>query len=211
VAFSCNREKGKGRQIVLLCTIGEGYRMNNRLAHMLGVLGFCLSLAGLGWQVFVYRESLKERALVRLSATYDVPDVAHADEPPKKGSLAVELVNIGQRPLYVKEVALDVPCPAVPGGDEMTFHTTGKAAESDTPLAVGAAAIYQIENWDFAEHPLDLLSRIDESSKVKDVYCVIVSSNRGEVQRQSELTTWTTVISASVPRGVTHRRVIGHH
>jgi hypothetical protein len=87
-------------------------RIASAIASVLGLLGFILSIVSLGWQIRTHDEGLVEKALVRLSISFDIPmrDFPIGEDESwirrKKADLAVEVVNIGQHPLYVKSVRL---------------------------------------------------------------------------------------------------------
>ena|SRR5437867_4064206 len=101
-------------------------RVGSTLASILGVLGFVLSVVSLGWQVHVHEESLTDKALIRFSISFlnhdkeirsvtktakNRSDVELDPSSLNKNELSAEVVNIGQHPLYVKQVRLIVPCP----------------------------------------------------------------------------------------------------
>lgn len=152
--------------------------------HLLGVLGFVLSVVSLCWQVFVYRDSLAEKATVRLSRHQEFR-LNEDEDPPAvipsggKSELSVEVVNIGQHPLYVRSVVLTAPCPWVEDRSEVRNFTPDNAG--DAALQPGAAATYRIEGWDLSAHPLD---SPDDPTK-RETYCVTVNSNKGVVSNSS--------------------------
>ncbi len=150
--------------------------------HLLGVLGFGLSLCSLGWQVFIYQDSLAEKALVRLSSRQEFTLSKDEDFPATmssggKGHLQAEVVNMGQHPLYVKSVELTAPCPS-DHSEATIFQPDGK---TDAPLQPGAATTYHITDWNFSAHPLD--NPIDPAKK--ETYCVTVNSNKGALSQSS--------------------------
>lgn len=171
------------------------------LASLLGVLGFVLSLVGLGWQVHIYREASAEKALVRFSISFlnndtEVQsltktakhkfDAALEPSSLKKNELSAEIVNIGQRPLYVKSVRLVVPCPETGDSDSMTFQPANGSHPG--ALEPGAAAIYKAGPWNLLEHPL-------AAADPPERFCVTVESNRGFVTQTDELSFVTFSIS----------------
>lgn len=157
-------------------------RFGSTLATILGVLGFVLSVVSLGWQVHVHEESLKDKALVRLSVSfYDEKSVRSATQTSKnsydlvlassfqkKNELSAEIVNVGQHPLYVKEVRLISPCPKTEDSDSITFQPANDSLPG--VLEPGAATIYKAGHWNFLEHPL-----LDPGER----FCVTVESNKG--------------------------------
>ncbi|SRR6266849_974228 len=176
-------------------------RVGSILASILGVLGFVLSIVSLGWQVHVYEESLTDKALVRFSISFlnddkEIRSVANTAknrsnvelDPSSlnKNELFAEVVNIGQRPLYVKEVRLLVPCPETGDSDSITFHP----AKGSHPGALepGAAAIFKAGPWNLLDHPL---TTVDPPER----FCVIVESNKGVVTQTEEISYVTFSIS----------------
>jgi hypothetical protein len=156
-----------------------------------GVLGFVLSVVSLGWQVHVYRESLTDKALVSFSVSFlnDDKEIISLNkkakhrfdaelEPAalKKSELSAEVVNIGQRPLYIKSVRLIIPCPETGDSDSITFQPTGGSHAG--ALEPGAAIIYKAGPWNFSDRPL--ISTIER-------FCVTVESNKGFVTQTDEI------------------------
>jgi hypothetical protein len=153
------------------------------------MLGFVLSLVSLGWQVHVHRESLTDKALVRLSVSFLNGDkeIISVNKQAKhkfdveleptaltKSELSAEVVNIGQHPLYIKSVRLIIPCPETGDSDSITFQPTG------LPVALepGAATIYKGGPWNFSDRPL--IPTIER-------FCVTVESNKGFVAQTDEI------------------------
>lgn len=169
-------------------------RPGSLIASVLGLLGFLLSVISLGWQIRTYNEGLVEKALVRLSVTFDLRmhDVPPGDDDSwmrrKKVDLAVEVVNIGQHPLFVKSVRLVVPCPEAAGSEIREFQPA-KDSKTGIPIDPGGAAIYRGGLWDLSQHPLDVL-------EPKEQYCVVVESNKGFVAKSSSLfsLSWSTTV-----------------
>src|SRR3954469_17515134 len=60
----------------------------------------------------------KNEAHIRLARFRDGHPVPSATTV---ADLVAEIVNIGQRPLYMREVAISIPCPLVAGGEEVYF------------------------------------------------------------------------------------------
>jgi hypothetical protein len=85
----------------------------DRWARVFGVLGILIGLGGLGLTFYnnqkqekVYQETLEERVLIRTMAWVTI-NVAHAGTEPE-GTLGVEAVNIGMRPLYLKTITAKI-------------------------------------------------------------------------------------------------------
>ncbi len=145
-----------------------------KVVPLLGVLGFFLSLLGLCWQVFVYRQGTAERALVRTTAFRE----SEADETLSPvGHVAVEVVNIGQRPLYVSRVLLAL------GSDVWQLDEPEELKQSRAAIQPGAAATYWFRNWNFGEHALDFAP----SPEGNEGFAIIVESNRGEIARRTQV------------------------
>jgi len=151
-------------------------KSTDRLVHILGMLGFLLSIVSLAWQVYLYRESFSERVILRLSALHLGQDI---QTPAKKkgGYLSIEVVNVGQRPLYLRQVAINIPCASVER-QGWVFYGTGKPNFETLRLESGASKTFQ-EQWDFAAHPLGI-----QNGAVEDA-CVTVESTKGEILRSS--------------------------
>ncbi|PYX09675.1 MAG: hypothetical protein DMG88_05400 [Acidobacteria bacterium] len=168
-------------------------RSGSTLASILGVLGFVLSVVSLGCQVHVHEESLTDKALVRFSISF--PDYKMIRSVTKTGKnrvdldldasflkkngLFAEVINIGQHPLYVKQVRLIVPCPETRDSDSITFQP---AKGSPRALEPGAATIYKAGPWNLSDHPL-----LDPAER----FCVTVESNKGLVTQTDEISDMT--------------------
>ena len=174
-------------------------RVGSTLASILGVLGCVLSVVSLGWQVHVHEESLTDKALIRFSISFlnhdkeirsvtktakNRSDVELDPSSLNKNELSAEVVNIGQHPLYVKQVRLIVPCPESGDSDSITFQP----AKGSRPgvLESGAATIYKAGPWNLLEHPL-----FDPAER----FCVTVESNKGFVTQTDEISYVTFSIS----------------
>jgi hypothetical protein len=168
-------------------------RFGFTLASVLGVFGFVLSIVSLGWQVHVHQESVSDKALVRFSISFlnDDKQIHEVTKTAKhrfdaaldpssleKTQLSAEVVNIGQRPLYVKQVRLVVPCPETGDSDTITLEP----ANGSHPgvLEPGAATTYKAGPWNLLEHPL---AAIDPPER----FCVTVESNKGLVTQTDEI------------------------
>src|SRR5258708_2212281 len=87
-------------------------------ARVFGVLGILIGLSGLGLTFYnnqkqekVYQESLEERVLIRTMAwvTLNVHKQYKGEDPTEpEGTLGVEAVNIGMRPLYLKSITAKI-------------------------------------------------------------------------------------------------------
>lgn len=84
-------------------------------ARVFGVLGILIGLGGLGLTFYnnqkqekVYRESLEERVLIRTMAWVTHKQYRGEAGTEPEGTLGVEAVNIGMRPLYLKSVTAKI-------------------------------------------------------------------------------------------------------
>jgi len=145
-----------------------------KVVPLLGVFGFFLSLFGLCWQVFVYRQGTAERALVRTTALRKSED---GETFSPVGHVAVEVVNIGQKPLFVSRVLLTL------GSDVWRLEEPEEFKQSRAAIEPGAAATYWYQNWNFVEHPLDFAP----SPEGNKGFAIIVESNRGEIARRTQI------------------------
>ncbi len=130
-----------------------------------------LGVGSLLWQGFTYRESFAERVVVHVIALH----VANKDQDEtaaaKMGDIILEVVNVGQRPLYLGQVSLIHPCT----GDPIAvwpFYGSQKPNTSSVKLDPGASATFRQSDWNFVQRPLGA------------DYCVVVESTRGEILRQ---------------------------
>ena len=109
-----------GQQLTIECSRRNDASMRGLLKYV-GLAGFILSVGSLCWQIRTYRESFEEKATVRLTADFpfhpnDPRQIGDENKYPfgrKVGNLSVEVVNLGQRPLYVRVINLTAPCPYV--------------------------------------------------------------------------------------------------
>jgi hypothetical protein len=128
---------------------------------------------------------LTDKALVRFSISFlnndteivsvtktakNLSDVELGPSSLNKNELSAEIVNIRQRPLYIKRVQLIVPCPESGDSDSITFEP----AKGSPPGALepGAATIYKAGPWNLLEHPLNAVDP-------PEGFCVTVESNKG--------------------------------
>jgi hypothetical protein len=149
----------------------------DRFAHVLGICGFCIGIISLGWQVYLYKDSLTERVTVRAS-TLQITEPG-SDDPErlkKNGFLAIEVVNVGQRALYLRQVRLEVPCESIVGQQGWTFYGDKMPNVDTMRLEPGASHTFQ-KKWDFGAYPLHA-----DDGATKD-YCVTVTSTKGEILR----------------------------
>jgi hypothetical protein len=102
----------------------------DQAAHVLGVLGFALSVVAIGWQVFVYRDAQRDHIITRVTAVYHTGPY----EVDRDGDVFVEVVNDGQHPLYLRDVELKAPTGEArqlygSGSEELTTQDTSLKME----------------------------------------------------------------------------------
>jgi hypothetical protein len=103
-----------------------------------------------------------------------------------KNELSAEVVNIGERPLYIKQVQLSIPCSETGDSESITFQPPTNSPPG--PLEPGGARIYKAGPWNLLEHPL-------ASSDPPEPFCVTVESNKGVVTQTSDISFVTFSIS----------------
>ena len=118
-------------------------------ARSFGIIGILIALGGLTatyfnnrWQRQVYEKSLEERIYVQLSAGYDFSVLrSKRTKDPPKGQLAIEVVNLGLQPMYLKSIAGTV------AGQRVSFyyHDPLDAKEPMRRIEPGEAADYKID------------------------------------------------------------------
>jgi hypothetical protein len=103
------------------------------------------------WSGSRFRSSTNKQIHLTKTAKYRA-DLEVDSSALNKNELSAEIANIGQRPLYIKQVRLIVPCPETGDSDVITFQ----AAKGSTPGALepGAATIYKAGAWDFTHTTL---------------------------------------------------------
>lgn len=116
------------------------------LGLLVAVGGLVLSFFNYRWQKAVYEKSQEERVFVQLSAEYNLSTVLRSittKETPQ-GQLAVEVVNLGLQPMYIKSVTGEI------GGHKAEFYEHDPM-KSDPMRKVepGEGADYKI-NWPVA-------------------------------------------------------------
>jgi len=119
-------------------------------ARSFGIVGILVALSGLvatyfnnRWQRQVYEKSLEERIYIQLSAGYDFSSVLRSKKTKEspKGQLAIEVVNLGLQPMYLKSIAGAV------AGQRVSFyyHDPLNTKESMRRVEPGEAADYKID------------------------------------------------------------------
>ena len=187
----------------------------DRLAHRLGIAGFVLALASLGWQVFSYfdnrawqRSVYQERVIGRVSLQHTV----QTNESPwslidkENGTInlnggqigvSIEVVNIGQQPVYLSNVSIDRCKPLTHLREGRTFYERNMNDPADRGLKLepGVSKTFWIKKWDYDAIPV--LSSPDEQSE----YCVVVASTKGEILRSPvEVHDIETITAGRVPK-----------
>jgi hypothetical protein len=120
---------------------------------ILSVIGLVVAYRSYRWQQAIYQESLEERILVRAMAWRDMTVGKNNRSSFKpEGKLGVEVVNIGMRPLYVKDVTAYFAGPE--NDDEYEFELYDYDPLAHKPLAKldpGEAGNYSTD-VNFYEH-----------------------------------------------------------
>jgi hypothetical protein len=126
-------------------------------ARGVAVLSLLVGLGGLGWQVATHERSLEERVYVHLSASRNYESSTTIGPG---GKLGVEVVNIGEKPVYLKSVTGNFPGvengPLVrrEGTTLATFHGYSPLDPQNSvqKLDPGEQASYTTD-WIFAQGP----------------------------------------------------------
>lgn len=148
----------------------------DRIAHVLGVVGFILALCSLSWQIFTYRESRVERVTARVTLQHTYKENEEAHDVEKKGDVSVEVVNIGQQALYLRRVSIEPYVPTV-GREQLVLYEAHGPSDFER-LEPSASEIFWRRNWQSEEIPL-----FPEDEKSQTEYCVVVQSTKGEILR----------------------------
>jgi hypothetical protein len=112
------------------------------LGIIIGVGGLVLTYNNYRWQKAVYEKSLEERILVQLSGEYRLSlPLAQETELSPTGKLAVEVVNLGTQPIYLKSVTVQI------GEHSASFykHNPLTTNEPMRRLEPAEAASYKVE------------------------------------------------------------------
>src|SRR5215470_6841048 len=124
-------------------------RVSDWWARGLGLLGLLVAGSGLFWQWWVHEDSLKELVLTRVT----MKRTWKGEKMEPIGILQIEVVNMGQHPIFVKKVAAGIR----EGSEPFTIPATPtKPALQDESLALEPAknGYYWISDWDLVRHPL---------------------------------------------------------
>jgi hypothetical protein len=129
------------------------------IGSITGVLGLLLSYLNYHRQNVMHEQSLEERVYVHLSAsrTYDTSTTIGPE-----GKLGVEVVNIGEKPVYLKSVTGQFPGVLATlvlreGTTLATFHEYDPLDPNSSvrKLEPGEEVSYTTD-WMFAQHPTQL-------------------------------------------------------
>lgn len=124
------------------------------LGILIGVGGLLLTYYNNRWQKEAYDKSQEERIFVQLSAAYHISTILFPDEETKispNGELAVEIVNLGMQPIYLKNINAQIEGRAV----SFYQHDPLNIKDSMKRLEPGEAANYKVD-WEFAEQEIPL-------------------------------------------------------
>jgi hypothetical protein len=153
-------------------------------ARVFGGLGILIGLGGLSLTFYnnqkqerLYQESLEERVLVRTMAWVSIKtDGDYKTDLPMEpeGTLGVEAVNIGMRPLYLKSVTAKIgPHSVVPFYE----YDPLKSKSALVKLEPGEAADYTA-TVNFGEHHL-----IGSSTEREDVWITVETTKKDFTQK----------------------------
>lgn len=128
---------------------------------LIGASGLTLSYVNYRWQRAAYEENRTERVFARVSARINLSSVLFKkNRELQEGELAVEVVNIGNQPIYLKNVVGEV------AGHRTTFyeHDALNTKEAMRRLEPGEAADYKT---DLPMLWLENIAKKNESAIVK--------------------------------------------
>ena len=150
--------------------------------RLAGVLGLALGIVNLTWQFSLSREAKAERMDTRLGIDVELGA--------RKVDVFAEVVNIGQRPIHIRDVELH--CGNVP--PYPTYSLEAKLPE-DQALQPGAARKFWSKDIELSDCPL-----VDDKGVPSErrIWSVNVSTNMGQTQRRSEFSFWSVWRSAPV-------------
>jgi hypothetical protein len=163
------------------------------VAEILGVFGFFLACASLGWHVWTYRQGRKEKIEAKASI---------------QGTMRVDVRNAGHRPVYVSQVAIRWARPVPrefgePGSVTLALRgmdiTLGSEDDPKEPLQPGQGRVYRLSKdviracRPFAGLPrkrvwLSICSPAGEIKKLSDdsTYAVIMAMAEAAERSNSE-------------------------
>jgi hypothetical protein len=139
---------------------------------VLSVVGLVMMHFSNRWQKQVYQESLEERILIHTMAWRSFRDWRDTKQNPE-GTLGVEVVNIGMRPLYLKSVTAKI------GNSRLTFyeHDPLKSNSALVKLEPGEPANYTA-TLNFDKHHL-----LDSAESREDVWIDVETSKKSLTQK----------------------------
>jgi hypothetical protein len=150
------------------------------LGIIIGVGGLLLTYNNNRWQKEVYEKSLEERIFVQLNGEYSLSlPLAQETELSPTGKLAVEVVNLGTQPIYLKSVTVQV------GEHSASFykHNPLTTNEPMRRLEPGEAASYKAE-WQFEGHGTLLAEDID---KGRGIGIVVVETTKKRFSQSAQI------------------------
>ena len=135
---------------------------------VLSVIGLVLTYRSNRWQEQVYQKSLEERILVRSMAWLTVNLDRDDAKTEPQGTLGVEVVNIGLRPLYLKSVSAHI------GSSVLTFYERDLLEPSPTlvKLEPGEPANYTA-TWNFEVH-----HQLDSQKSREDLWIEVETTKK---------------------------------
>jgi hypothetical protein len=133
---------------------------HNVLAHILGILGFVISLASISWQVYLHYEAQTEKLSINLMLVHPVEPGEEEDTVEnKKGWLLFDVANVGNQPLYLKDLlmsscTLEAEQSGQSGCQDWYIYPTSFPETDSERLEPGAAKSFWKKDWDFEKNPI---------------------------------------------------------
>lgn len=152
----------------------------------LAILALLVAGVSLGWQVHEYQDSLREQVLTRVTMIREVEN----DKPEPTGNLQIEVVNIGQHPIFIKRILLAT----TQGGDEFKIQASPEIKskwDEEARLEPGMNAFYDIEHWNFAHDQLT-----STENRGGRPFSISVETTRGTHVEENKVATvaWSVVV-----------------
>ena len=170
------------------------------VAIVLTVIGLYFTHRTYNFQTKTYQEGLEERILVRLGLDRDIEK--------SDGYIAVQVVNIGIRPIYIKAVRIDMPngCDLmhVKRDPDIPSDSCGLGVYGSFPNALNPQPVKPLEPgdetdysapWDFSKHPIHdwIMDTVDR----EHLWAEVVTTKK--VFHQHPIFSWYTM-SQTIPQ-----------
>lgn len=165
-------------------------RLTPWAAIALSIISLCLTF-------YWHRQEVEDRLIVRIAAVRDQYK-DHSEAP--IGNLNAQVVNIGARPVYIRQVEL-----VVGGGGTFFFGGSdlGAAPTALKRLAPGEEADFKIR-WDFSLYPVFLNERSNffrlSNKKGKDASASVhVETTRASIDQPANIYEVTHLLTNTLP------------